>query len=380
MWQAFDAPVLLFGSGREALLAILRAMNIKNGDEVIVQAYTCVVVPNAIHAAGATVVYCDIDRDTLNLDLDALEACITPKTRAIICQHTFGIPADTQALRKLCDQRKILLIEDCAHVLPDASGPAAIGRHGDALFTSFGRDKAISGVTGGAVILRNHALLSALKEQQERAIPHSWLAVHRLIHYPLVYRRALPLYRLGIGKAMVRLQRRMGNLPPIVTQSEKQGTMPPILHTMPNACAYFAVQQWRTLKKLNDHRRMLTAYYLKACSELGWMKDGSPVYVPQTIRADLPLQKFPLFLRGAETIRKQLKAKQIYLDDGWTGCVVCPASADAPAAGYVPGSDAVAEDTCERILSLPAHPTMSLEQAEYVMRVLAEEVGRSMRK
>ncbi len=379
MSSVFDAPVFLFGSGREALLAILRAMKIRKGDEVIVQAYTCIVVPNAIHAAGAKTVYCDIDRDTLNLDIDTLEQCITSKTRVVICQHTFGIPANTPALRKICDKHKILLIEDCAHVLPDTIGPTEIGHHGDVLFTSFGRDKAISGVTGGAVIVRNRSLANAIKDQQARAVPPSWLSVHRLIHYPLVYRRALPLYPLGIGKALVRLQRLIGNLPPIVTPEEKKGTMPPLLHTMPNACAYFAVQQWRTLKELNDHRRTLTAYYLKACEQRGWLTEDSPVYVPKAIRDDLPLQKFPLFLRGAETIRTKLKAKQIYLDDGWTGCVVCPASADASKAGYEPGSDAVAEDTCERILSLPTHPTMSLAQAEYLMKLLAEEVGGSVR-
>ena len=129
--NAYKGEVITFGSGRESLLALLRALKLQTGEEVIVQGYTCVVVPNAIHAAGMVCVYADIDRETLNLNIEAVEAAITPKTRAIICQHTFGIPADTAKLRDICDRHSLILIEDCAHVLPDEKGPQAIGKLGD---------------------------------------------------------------------------------------------------------------------------------------------------------------------------------------------------------------------------------------------------------
>src|SRR3990167_8963347 len=61
--STFGAPTFLFASGRESLLALLRALGIGENDEVIVQGYTCIVVPNAIHAAGAIAVYADIDRE-----------------------------------------------------------------------------------------------------------------------------------------------------------------------------------------------------------------------------------------------------------------------------------------------------------------------------
>jgi len=134
--QSFGGRAFLFGSGREALLGLLRALGLRSGEEVIVQAYTCVVVPNAIHTAGGVSVYADIDGDTLNLDCDDVERRITPRTRAVIAQHTFGIPADLRRLRTLCTERGIVLIEDCAHVLPDdAASPLA--RTGDFTLLSF---------------------------------------------------------------------------------------------------------------------------------------------------------------------------------------------------------------------------------------------------
>ena len=167
--QHFGMQAFLFANGREGLLALLRSLKLSTDGEVIVQGYTCVVVPNAIEAAGCTTIYADIERDTLNLDCDAVEAAITPKTRAVICQHTFGIPSDTTRLREICDKHSLILIEDCAHVIPDNKGPSSIGKHGDAVLLSFGRDKAISGVTGGAVLCADKDLALLLKREEERA-------------------------------------------------------------------------------------------------------------------------------------------------------------------------------------------------------------------
>src|SRR3989344_4808478 len=137
--RSFASSAALFGSGRDALLASLRALELKSGEEVIIQAFTCVVVPNAVHAAGGVPVYADIDPETLNLDLEKIQRSITPRTRAVICQHTFGIPVDTKRLRAICDKRKIALIEDAAHVIPENGGVGSgIGAHSDVLIFSFG--------------------------------------------------------------------------------------------------------------------------------------------------------------------------------------------------------------------------------------------------
>lgn len=366
--QRFQAETAFFASGREGLVALFRSIGTHAGDEVIVQSFTCLVVPNAVRAVGLKPVYADIERDTLNMDPADVERKITPRTCAILCQHTFGIPADGHRLRALCDRYRLLLIEDCAHVMPDESGPPTIGRDGDALLLSFGRDKAISGITGGAILSRLPALARKLRGEEGRAAPLSLLRIKRLLLYPLVYAVARPLYGIGLGKPLLVLARAIGALVPILTREEKHGHMEPALHRLPNACAALALAELSRLRKINDHRRHLTALYLKEGTERQW-----PML--KAVHADLPLQKFPLFVPGAEEIRRTLKRRNIHLHDGWTTCVICPPGSPLEEVNYKPGSDPVAEAAAEQILSLPTHPTMMERQAH----ALCEALSASLR-
>ncbi|PIP64922.1 hypothetical protein COU77_00165 [Candidatus Peregrinibacteria bacterium CG10_big_fil_rev_8_21_14_0_10_49_16] len=345
----FKANVSLFASGREALLAILQSLEMRPGDEIIIQGYTCTVVPNAIQAAGATPIYADIDPETLNLTSETVEPLITNSTRAIICQHTFGMVADTERLRALCDEYDILLIEDCAHIIPDQQGPQDIGKYGDYVFLSFGRDKAISGITGGAVITKKLCHPEPVRPAGGPAQLPS-LTIFRFLLYPFIYSIARPLYGVGIGKVLLWLSAKLGLLVPIVTKKEKQGHMDSVLHSMPNACAALALGQFQKLQKINDHRRELTKLYLQACKDNGWK-------VLNGMTEDLPLQKFPLFVQQAEYVRTQLKKHNIHLFDGWTGCSIVTESPHA-------------EETEKQVLNLPTHPTMSMYQATQLVQFL----------
>ncbi len=378
---AFNADAFLFASGRESLLALLRAIGLRAGEEVIIQSYTCIVLPNAIHAAGGVPIYADIERETLNLDLESVRQAITPRTRAIICQHTFGIPADLEALRSLCDERKLILIEDCAHSIPDAHTPHAIATRGDYVMFSFGRDKAISGVAGGAMLSRHADVSQILGAEEAQAIDLSWWTIARLLEYPQIYGFCRPLYGIGIGKALLWLAGKLTLLIPINTPSEKRGLASPLLHRMPNVCAALALEQFTRLHEINDHRRTLTQFYLEECK-----KHGLPTL--KGVTAHLALQKFPMFIASkasndpersrrvvsAQTIRKQLKRHNILLEDGWTGCVVCPRGVDLDAASYQWGQDPQAEAVCEQILSLPTHPLMTLNQAKFLVEKLNIEL------
>ncbi len=368
----FDADTFLFASGREALVALLRALKGPERSEIIVQAYTCLVVPNAIQAAGCVPVYADIEQDTLNMDPTDVERKITPRTKAIICQHTFGIPADTHKLRSLCDRYGLLLIEDCAHILPDDQGPRTIGKDGDFILLSFGRDKAISGITGGAILSRNPAVSVQLKAEEGTARSLSLLRIKRLLCYPLVYTVARPLYGLRIGKALLVLARYLGVLVPILTREEKQGNMEPTLHKLPNACAALALAELEKLRQINDHRRHLTKLYLAESSKQ--QAASCKLSIPKAIHPALPMQKFPLFVRGAERIRHALKQKNIHLQDGWSGCTICPPGSPLEEADYKLGSDPKAEEASERILSLPTHPTMSENQALQLIQALSNQL------
>lgn len=358
----YDAA--LFSTGREALLALLRAFNLPGGSEVIIQGFTCVVVPNAIKTAKLRAVYADIDPTTLNLTPQSVLAVATPLTRAVICQHTFGIPAPTQELRALCDSRGWILIEDCAHVLPDRSGPHEILRHADYAICSFGRDKAFSGISGGAALSRHPETSNILRSLEQKASDVSLWNIIRLLEYPTRMACIVrPLIGLKLATPFLIIQKLLGLFAPVLTEEEKLGTMRHALRKMPNACAALAQWQLQHLERINDHRRTLTKRFLEASGAHGWP-------VMRGIHASLPLQKYPMMLQNASSIRAALKRKNIHLDDGWTGCVVCPDSCTLAATGYTPGSDPSAEAAATSILSLPTHPTMTVAQANELIDAL----------
>ena len=362
--------VSLFASGREALLALLRALDLPSGSEVIVQGFTCVVVPNAIKAAGLRPVYADIDRETLNLTPETVAAAASPITRVVICQHTFGIPAPTEALRAQCDAQGWILIEDCAHVLPDHDGPTDILRFSDHAICSFGRDKAISGIGGGAALSRHPETANRLRTIEQKAPETSFWSVVRLLEYPgRMAHIVRPLTGIRLAGPVLALKKALGLFAPVLTAEEKAGRMPFAVRKIPNACAALARWQLGQLERVNGHRRMLTRRYLEASGKNGWP-------VMRGIRPSLPLQKFPMFVPNAAATRASLKKENVHLDDGWTGCVVCPESCDVGAAGYAPGSDPAAETAAESVLSLPTHPTMTVEQADELCTLLASRLAR----
>lgn len=364
--EKFGASVTLFATGREALLALLRALDTRPGQEIIVQGYTCIVVPNAIHTAGAVPVYADIDPETLNLTVETVEKLITPRTKAVICQHTFGIPAPLKELGDLCSRHGILLIEDCAHILPDAKGPIGVGMTGDYAILSFGRDKAISGITGGAVIARDPSKSAILRELERTAVHLPYVLIFKLLEYPSrMYSIVRPLSGTRMLKPILWILGKFGLIVRVTSNEEKKGKMSPVLHKLPNVCASLALYSLGKLGVLNERRRTLTTFFWNHGTKHHWP-------IPSGLTPGLPLQKFPLFVNDAPGKRALLRKDNIHLDDGWTGCVICPESVSIESAGYEWGKDPMAEQACKHILSLPTHPTMTLYQAQVLARRVDE--------
>jgi len=104
-------------SGTDALLLPLKALQLKQGDEVIAPAFTFFATAGAIHNAGGTPVFVDIDPATFNLDAAAVEAAITPRTRAIVAVHLYGQLAAMERLLLLARRHGILVIEDAAQAI-----------------------------------------------------------------------------------------------------------------------------------------------------------------------------------------------------------------------------------------------------------------------
>ena len=219
-------------------------------------------------------------------------------------------------------------------------------------------------MSGGAILSRSAHASEALRVMEQHARPLPLSVVARYLCYPLIYRKARALYTIGLGRAFLALCKSLQLLIPIVTAKEKRGSMPLLLKQCPNACAALALYSLKQLSQTNAHRRALTALYTLECNERGWN-------VIPGIQSAYALQKFPLFFHRADALRQSLKREGFSLDDGWTGCIICPRGTDCDVLGYAQGTDVNAEQLGEEILSLPTHPTMKIRQAHRLIHSLA---------
>lgn len=155
-----------FQNSRSALSFALSALDLSPSDEVIISPYSCVVVYNAVKYTGAKAVICDIELETLSLDLESFKNSITTKTRTVILPHLMGFPAkNTLAIKTICQQNNILLIEDCAQAQGAEIEGKKVGNLGDMAFFSFEYSKIMSTSNGGMLVCNNRKYKSALENK-----------------------------------------------------------------------------------------------------------------------------------------------------------------------------------------------------------------------
>lgn len=343
----------VFNSGRSAFLAILTAFGIGKGDEVIVQAFTCVAVPNSVLWAGATPVYVDIDQ-SYNIDPVALANKITRKTKAIVVQHTFGIPANMDAIATIAQKHNVLLIEDCAHALGARYKGAPLGSLGDAAFFSFGRDKSLSSVWGGAAIInakRKTQNENLKKYHESLPMPGMFWIFQQLLH-PIAFSIILPLYNLGIGKLFIVVLQRLRLLSIPVYREEKYGKKPPGFPARyPNALALLLMTQLGKLDRYTSQRQNRVQQYYE------FLKNKKQITLPK-IRSGTSCVRYPILVDDPVRIREAGKKRGILLGN-WYHNVIDPKGVDFGAVGFIEGSCPNAEYVALHCINLPTRVSSS---------------------
>lgn len=354
-----------FNSGRSAEYAILKAANIKNGDEILIQAFTCVVVPNSILWLGAKPVYIDFGKNSLNMDPVDLERKITSQSKAIIVQHTFGKPALIEQIKKIAKKNKLLLIEDCAHSLGASFQDKKLGTYGEATFFSFGRDKVISSVFGGMAITNNQRIgKNLLKIQQETNFPSHFWVFQQLLH-PIAFNLLiLPLYNFfNLGKIILVCLQKLGLLSRAVSHQEKNTEQPRNYPTkLPNAQATLALSQFQRLAKFNQKREKISEIYRRELKKE--VKSLPPI--PGEI-----YMRYTIISKRAKELLNYAKKKGVVLGD-WYQNIIDPRGVDFTKAGYSKGSCPVAEKMAKQVVNLPTYPRMEPRDAQQVIGVIKE--------
>ena len=152
-----DRDCVAVNSGTSGLVTAVMSLGIGQGDEVIVPSFTFAASANSIALCGAKPVFIDIDRKTFNLDFKLIESLITPKTKAIMAVHLYGLCADMKHIIEIAKKHNLFIIEDAAQAHLSAIDDQTAGTFGDVAVFSFYPTKNMTSGEGGMVVYKDAA-------------------------------------------------------------------------------------------------------------------------------------------------------------------------------------------------------------------------------
>lgn len=206
--------------GRVALAAILRASGIGPGDLVLQQAFTCSAVIEGIFASGARPLFVDVGERSLNMDPQRLPRDPPQNLRAIIVQHSFGIPADMDEILAYAEAHELLVIEDCCHAVASRHKGRSVGSFGAAAFHSFEYGKPLVAGLGGWAVANGEELSEKLERDYRNYSEPSLrrqlttdlaYQAYRLFYSPTTYWIVRGAYRLAIEAGIFEYAHVSGN-------------------------------------------------------------------------------------------------------------------------------------------------------------------------
>ncbi len=164
-------------SGTAGLHLCVRALGIGEGDEVILPSFTFIAAANVLRYERAVPVFVDIDPVTLNIDPAKIEAAISPRTRAILVPHTFGVPAAMEEILAIARRYRLSVIEDACEAIGAEFHGKKVGALGDAGVFAFYPNKQITTAEGGVIVSNNDELAVRLRvlRNQGRSLSDDWL-------------------------------------------------------------------------------------------------------------------------------------------------------------------------------------------------------------
>jgi dTDP-4-amino-4,6-dideoxygalactose transaminase len=357
-----------FWKARVALYAILRSIGLRPDDEVLLPGYTCVMNVNPIVYCGARPVFVDIDPDTFNIDVHRLAAGITPRTRAIIAQHTYGIPCDMDDILELGRRHRLTVIEDCCLALGSRYKGALCGTMGDAAYWSFQWSKTLTTGLGGIAAVHSaemHAKMDGLYADvpppglRSQALLALQRAAHRLLVYPATASRITALFRWMSARGLLIGSSGCGEFTPVMD--------PGFLAAMGASQAAAGTAGLASIEENLRHRRSIARLYedvlgRPACGSPSLRGNSEPVFV-----------RYPVRVGDKRRVLEAAAANRLEIGS-WFESPLHPAETPLAAYGYVTGMCPHAERAAAETVNLPTHGRVSVTQArrsaEFISRFL----------
>ena len=356
-----------FGSGRVGLYALLRALGVGEGAEVLLSVPTHIVVANAIRYTGARPVYVDCHLEDYNIDLGDAERRITPRSRVLLLQHTFGIPVEMDAALVFARRHNLVVIEDCVHALGARYDGRQVGTLGHGAIFSTEETKTISTVMGGMAVTNDPNLASRMRTfQASCSWPRMWLSARYLMKFVVYYMLTEPHVHRVARIAYERMGRR-NPLPVPTTEEERKGQRPRNYERrLGNGQAAVGLCQLSNLEKSLGHRELVANAYRDCLARSGLRLPQAPA------KAEPSFVRYPVWVEDRPSVIRAL-APHAVLGTWFTSVLE---EAESPeVAGYEPGSCPRAEQAAQHLINLPTHPRVSERDVSILATALLKAVS-----
>ena len=353
-----------FSKGRVALYAILRALGLGPGDEVLVPGFTCVVVPAAICYTGATPVFYDIDPVTLQGNPVAARHAMTQRTRAVIVQHNYGNLASFGDLRVACAATKAALIEDCAHAMGARRGGDPVGTFGDAAFVSLQWSKPTTIGLGGIARANDEGLAPAIRELAEASFTDPSVlraaylgilsSVYRSWYRPSWYWTAQTVYRWAGARGLIQ----GSSSPAELISAEIPAGYCERLGSLRRASLDAALAK---LPAELVRRREIYAWYRERLASIDtWHPSAADA---DEVSAAL---RYPVLVENRDDLLRRARTERVEIGD-WFNAPLHPAGCRPAVFRYVAGTCPLGEAAAARVINLPTHRHVTLAAAARIV-------------
>ena len=353
--QRFSGDVYCVYKGRDAIELTLRCLQLPLGTVVLTQAAACQAVEEGILRAKLKPGYVDVAKDEVAPGMKEWQAALHhfPEAKVVFVQHILGYANPIEELQKFCHQHKLILIEDLAQsVGASAENGGELGSFGDAVIFSFGRDKVLDGISGGAVALKasfweknihqNEAKIELEQILFTAGYP-SKLTQLKDLSYPLlcwVIRRTL---NLGLGKLLLQIAKLTGWMRSPLESATHQITL------LPSRYAPLILDQLDQLTAQLHHRQQLANTYRQLLTSV---KD---IQFPKSVEQKGGVHlRVPILVKDPDKLAKKLTTQGMYLTDRWYRQPV-DGGRSRTSSIYQKGSCPNAEALTSQILNLPTH-------------------------
>lgn len=334
--------------GRVSLYSVLKAMGVGEGDEVIIPAYTCVVVPNPIIYLGAKPIYVEIDEKSLCMDISLLEQNISAKTKVIICQNTYGLSANVDKIVEIAKNRNIFTIEDCTHGFGGSYKGKPNGSYCDAAFYSMQWNKPFSSGVGGFLTINNASLSEKIIALENQKVEPGFMTKMNLKALFFVKRYLLNDTTYWM---MVKIYRWLSKHN-VVTGSSTGDEISDV--KMPDSffMNYSETQAKEGFRNIKQLPALLALRKTNASRYTAFLKAAGKRYVVDELHENHSFLKYPVFVKDREKFFDLARHHKIELGD-WFNSPIHPIQEDFGKWFMIPETYPIANFASKHVVNVP---------------------------